>query len=74
MECSNEIFSGAQIDGGFPADGTVYLRHDRRGDLNHWKAPVVNGCHKSCQVAHDAAAQSDDKTLPVHSMAGKIFA
>ena len=74
MECSDEIFSGAQIDGGFPADRTVYLGHDRGGDLNHWKAPVINGCDKSCQVAHDAAAQSDDKALPVHSMAGKVFA
>jgi hypothetical protein len=74
MECSNEIFSSPQIDGGFPADRTVYLRHDCSGDLNDWKAPVVNGCHKSRQVAHDAAAQSNDKTLAVHSLAGKIFA
>ena len=74
MECSDEIFSSAQIDRGFPADRTVHLGHDRGGDLNHWNAPVINGRGKSCQVAYNAAAQSDDKALPVHSMLGKVFA
>ena len=63
MKCSDEIFSGAQIDAGFSADRTVHLGHDGGGNLNDWNAPIIDGRGESRQIANHSTSQSHARSF-----------
>ena len=61
MKRANQIFPGLQVHADFAADGTVHLREQRGGHLHERDAPQVGRGDEAREIAHDAAAQRDDK-------------
>jgi hypothetical protein len=67
MESADQIFPGARIHSGFPADRTVHHGQQRCWNLNMRNAAVINCRHESRNVANHSSAKTHDERLAIKS-------
>ena len=61
MHGAQQVFSRSRVDAGLSADRAVNHGQEGGGDLDMGNAAIINGSHKSGNVADDPPAQTDDK-------------
>src|SRR6185436_7843844 len=57
----------AVINRGLSADRTIYLRKERRRDVDIRNTAQVSSRHEAGQVSHDAPAERDDRVAPLEA-------
>ena len=64
MKSAHEILSHRQVHCRLAADRSVNLREQSCGHLDKINTAQIRRCGKSCQVANNTAAKSDDRIVP----------
>jgi hypothetical protein len=61
MESADQIFPGARVHSGFPADRAVHHSEQRCWNLNVRDAALIDRRHESRNIADHSAAKTYDK-------------
>ena len=65
MEGTDHVLVLTEIHTGLAADGGIHLGQQRGGDLNKADAPHVGRCGKTSHIPDDAAAEGNQKIIPI---------
>ena len=67
MEGADQVFTEKTVHACLSPDGAVNLGDNRRWELDHGDAPLVDGGYKSGQIPYDAPAERKDGTLSIQA-------
>ena len=72
MKAADKVLALGKIDAGFAADGRIDLREESRGHLHIADSAHEDGSKKPADIAHDAAAKSDQQRTAIAAAADHL--